>query len=118
MRNNNLARQKRKKQDGDEEPENRKEEKVSIVSLSQRPELEIFEVFDDDDQTMTAVREFMTNNTKFPTKEQVMAAGKKHGLTFKFKDCAGICKTFLQKLLDSQVGLDVEMEDKRRNKYL
>lgn len=113
LKNNDLARKRRKKSVVVKEVEEVKAEArtLSRILLSTPPDEAVWEVFPDDDDKLNIVRGFVSTNKKLPTNSQLQQAAKAAGKTLSYSAVAPLIKDFRTKCLNALVDSEILVTD-------
>eukprot|EP00811_Abedinium_folium_P036388 NODE_90_length_3745_cov_5.849917.p1 GENE.NODE_90_length_3745_cov_5.849917~~NODE_90_length_3745_cov_5.849917.p1 ORF type:complete len:712 (-),score=142.63 NODE_90_length_3745_cov_5.849917:536-2671(-) len=118
LRNVDSARRRRKGscyKPADETPST--EKPLGGLMLSNVPEESSWELFDDADARVTVLRNFIADQCKMPTNQQLQIASKAAGLSLKFSEFAPLIKDFRSKLLSTSLNHVIECADAYGSRY-
>jgi len=113
LRNNDYARRRRK---GDRtrsaEEMTAQNKQFKRLLMTEHPDKESWEVFEDDDEREKLCRTFMaTSPHKLPTKEQLQAYARNQGKPLPYSSVAPLVKEFRKKLVSSIMNCQVKVMD-------
>lgn len=113
LRNNDLARRRRKGCDGDplEEGIVAQEKPLSRLLLTNPPDVAAWEVFENDDERASLIRGYLASSKRLPTKEQLQSFAKGRGKPIPYSAVAPLVKDFRAKLLGAAVNTQVTVYD-------
>mmetsp|Transcript_42145 Transcript_42145/g.132663 ORF Transcript_42145/g.132663 Transcript_42145/m.132663 type:complete len:304 (+) Transcript_42145:1-912(+) len=112
LRNNDLARRRRKGDTGPAPEEVAAQDKaVARLLLASPIETPSWEIFDPEDERATVVRVFMAENRRLPTKEQLQRFAGSRGKSIPYSAVATVVKDFRAKLLNAVVNTTVKVFD-------
>jgi len=84
----------------------KEEQEFSALLLTAPPDRAVMEFFQEGDG-MDLVREFASKKGRVPTREQLQAFARHHGMPLKYSEVAPVARNFRTVLLDSFVGASV-----------
>jgi len=114
IRNCDAARRKRKGGDPaivEKEEAPAVEKPLGGIMIVHLPEDGSWEVFDNENENLNVVRNYVEEHQKLPTNQQLQTAAKAAGISLKYNQIAPLIKEFRTKLLNTSVNQQVELTD-------
>lgn len=113
IKNCDLARRRRKRTIIEEVTEEAAavEKPLGGIMVVWVPEDGSWEVFDNENQNMNVVRNYVAEHKSLPTNQQLQSAAKANGISLKYNEVAPLIKDFRTKLLNTSTTQKIELTD-------
>jgi len=87
------------------------EKPLGAIMVVWVPEDGSWEVFDNENQSMNTVRNYVSSHRNLPTNQQLQSAAKAAGISLKYNEVVPLIKDFRAKLLNTSTTQKIELTD-------